>query len=376
MSTQSHNYVLDTWYAAAWEHELDNPDKLLARKICDVPLVFFKTADGNYAALDDRCCHRAAPLSMGRVETNCLRCMYHGILYDTSGKVVEIPGQSNISKNMKVRSYPVCAKGGMIWIWMGDVALADRSHIHDFPPLTDKANWRGFEKESYLHYQANWMLIVDNLADFTHVAFVHTNTLGGSESYAYESVPDEVLPLQTGLAIKRWHKNSPPPPFHKRVIPETEHTAKLDRLNDIEMHLPGIFLMKTSFDPVADPSTTSSGEDVSRREYRNCQYMTPETWNSTHFFWNYLHNFDLDNKATTQSLEQSLLEGFMEDKVFIEQQQALLEKSPDFVPRGISGDKALTVFRSKWNERLRQEQARANESDEDQEQPVNVRALI
>ena len=213
------------------------------------------------------------------------------------------------------------------------------------------------------------MLIVDNLADFTHVAFVHTNTLGGSESYAYESVPDEVETLDQGLAIKRWHKNSGPPPFHKRVIPEIEHSAKLDRLNDIEMFLPGVFLMKTLFEPAAASSTEPVGK---RREYRNCQYMTPETWNTTHFFWNYLHNFDLDNPTTTESLKDSLLEGFMEDKVFIEEQQKLLEVSPDFVPRGISGDKALTVFRNKWQSALQGEQSNHIEET----QPINLRRLI
>ena len=373
MSAQQ-RFVLNTWYAAAWEHELDNAQNLLARKICDVPLVFYKTETAGYAALDDRCCHRAAPLSMGRVEANCLRCMYHGILYDKSGKVVEIPGQTHISKNMKVRSYPVCAKGGMIWIWMGEAEQADPNDIHDFPPLDDTANWRGFDKEAYLHYHANWMLIVDNLADFTHVAFVHTNTLGGSESYAYESVPDEVEPLDTGLAIKRWHKNSAPPPFHQRVIPQSEHGTSLDRLNDIEMHIPGVFLMKTKFNPASPNEHGSTSEP--HREYRNCQYMTPETWNTTHFFWNYLHNFDLDNAATTASLKDSLFEGFMEDKVFIEEQQLLLEQSPDFVPRGISGDKALTVFRTKWREFLTAETAAHDSPADSDAQPVNIKALI
>jgi len=372
MGNLQKRYVLNTWYAAAWEHEFDSQSQLLARTICDVPLVFYKTEDAGFAALDDRCCHRAAPLSMGRVESNCLRCMYHGILYDAAGKVVEIPGQTRVSKNMQVRAYPVCAKGGMLWIWMGDPALADTSHIHDFPPLSDKAHWRGFDKESYLHYQANWMLIADNLADFTHVAFVHTNTLGGSESYAYESVPDDVEPLPSGLTIKRWHKNSGPPPFHRKVIPAAEHASRLDRLNDIEMHLPGIFLMKTLFDPVKD----QSGE-ARQREYRNCQYMTPETWNTTHFFWNYLHNFDLDNPATTRSLQDSLLEGFLEDKVYIEEQQKLLEKNPHFVPRAIAGDKALNVFRNKWREKLEAERQDLETGEPNvPSEPVNTRALI
>ena len=140
-----------------------------------------------------------------------------------------------------------------------------------------------------------------------------------------------------------------------------------------EMCIRDRFLMKTSFDPVSD----NGGNQGKRREYRNCQYMTPETWNTTHFFWNYLHNFDLDNAQTTQSLEDSLLEGFMEDKVFIEEQQLLLAESPDFVPRGISGDKALTVFRNKWRERLNAEaDADAQQDSADSTQRVNVKALI
>ena len=349
MLTENPTYVKNTWYAAAWTHQIDEKTNLLARTICDIPLVLYRSADRGYTALDDRCCHRAAPLSMGRVEANCLRCMYHGLLYDKTGQVIEIPGQKHISRNMKVRAYPLVEKGGMLWIWLGDAEQANPDHIHDFPPLSDKATWKGFEKESYLHYSANWMLIADNLADFTHVAFVHTNTLGGSESYAYESVPDEVEPLDTGLAIKRWHNNSAPPPFHKRVIPSEEHQESLNRLNDIEMHLPGIFLMKTLFEPAQEASSAI------RREYRNCQYMTPETWNTTHFFWNYLHNFDQTNPATTKSLEDSLLEGFLEDKIFIEEQQKLLERSPGFSPHNIGGDKALTVFRNKWRKQLEQE---------------------
>lgn len=346
-------FVENTWYAAAWEYEVAEADNRLARTICETPLVFYKAENGSYVALDDRCCHRAAPLSIGRVEGNCIRCLYHGMLYDPSGKVVEIPGQNHIAKAMKVRSYPVTAKGGMIWIWMGEAELADENDIIDFAPLSDSENWRGFEKEAYMHYDANWLLIVDNLSDFSHVAFVHTNTLGGSEAYAYSSIPEEVKKLDDGFALVRWHNNSNPPPFHAKVIPASELNLKLDRCNDVSMHLPGVFLMKTLFAPAG---WDKEENDLSVcREYRNCQFMTPETRNTTHFFWNYLHNFDLDKPAISKSLKKSLLEGFMEDKVFIEKQQKLLVKSPNFVPLGIGADMALTLFRMKWKQRLEQE---------------------
>ena len=366
--TNAKRYVLNTWYAAAWEHEIAAADNIFARKICDMPLVFYRTEDGGYVALDDRCCHRAAPLSIGRIEGSCIRCMYHGLLYNQDGVVVEIPGQSHISKDMRVRSYPVASRGGMVWIWLGDPELADRNAIHDMPALSDPSNWKGFEKESYLHYEANALLIIDNLADFTHVAVVHTNTLGGSEEYAYESTPENIKALDTGVSITRWHENSSPPPFHRRVIPESEHDTKLDRCNDMRLHVPGIFLMETLFAPVGFDKEKNDRSGC--RQYRNCQFITPETWHTTHFFWNYLHNYELNNDTVTESLKDSLLEGFLEDKVIIEKQQKHLEENPDFEPRGIGGDKALQLFRNTWAEKLKLE------IEPTAPEKVNVKAMI
>lgn len=353
VSEQKRIFVENMWYAAAWEHEIASADNRLGRMICEVPLVFYKTTEGNYVALDDRCCHRSAALSSGRIEGDCIRCMYHGLLFDSSGQVIEIPGQAKISKKMNVRSYKVCEKGGMVWIWMGDPQLANEEDIHDFPPLSDKDNWRGFDKEAYLHYDANWLLIVDNLSDFSHVAFVHTNTLGGSEAYAYSTLPENVEELSDGFSMERWHRNSAVPPFHAKVIPVNEAKENVDRANFINMHLPGVFLMKTLFAPAGWDESSDDRSQV--REYRNCQFMTPETRNTTHFFWNYLHNFDKDRPEVSESLKASLLEGFMEDKVIIEEQQQLLINNPDFVPAPIAADLAFTLFRRQWNQRLSHE---------------------
>lgn len=346
-------FVDNMWYAAAWEWEIEEAENKLARTICETPLVFYQSEDQGYVALDNRCCHRSAPLSLGRVEGNCLRCMYHGLLFNPEGKVIEIPGQKHIASSMQVRSYPVAAKGGMLWIWMGDPELANEDDIYDFEPLSQPDQWRGFDRGDYLHYDANWLLIVDNLSDFSHVAFVHADTLGGSESYAYDTNIENLVKLPEGFTVERWHNDSEPPPFHRKVIPTSEHTSHLDRCNKMEMYLPGVFLMETLFTPTGWDREKNDRSGC--REYRNCQFMTPETRNSTHFFWNYLHGFDLDKEEIVTSLKDSLLEGFMEDKIFIEEQQKLLEQSPEFVPRSFSADEAFTHFRMRWKARLKKE---------------------
>ena len=55
---------MDCWYVAAWDHELID-GKLLARTLLDRPVVLYKGDSGKAVALDDRCCHRGAKLSMG-----------------------------------------------------------------------------------------------------------------------------------------------------------------------------------------------------------------------------------------------------------------------------------------------------------------------
>src|SRR5450759_1471916 len=69
-------FLRNSWYVAAWDHELIDGKKL-ARTILEQPIVLYRGASGQVVALDDRCCHRAAPLSMGRIEGDDIRCMYH-----------------------------------------------------------------------------------------------------------------------------------------------------------------------------------------------------------------------------------------------------------------------------------------------------------
>src|SRR2546430_5743447 len=84
-----------------------------------------------------------------------LRCMYHGIKYDGSGKCVQIPGQDMIPPKLRVPGYPVVQRGPFIWIWMGDAAKADPALIVDLPYLEDPG-WKGIP--AYLQYAANYLL--------------------------------------------------------------------------------------------------------------------------------------------------------------------------------------------------------------------------
>jgi hypothetical protein len=121
------------------------------------------------------------------------------------------------------------------------------------------------------------------------------------------------------------------------------------------MFIPGTFFLESMFSPAGNGS--ENGSRQGSREYRNCQFMTPETRRSTHFFWTYLNNYEGEDHNISRSLHQSLIEGFMEDKHLIEAQQKEIDADPSFELQMVVADAALAHFRRTFDKHLAQEQA-------------------
>ena len=82
-------FLRNCWYVAGWSHHIA-ADSLVSRTMLGEPIVLYRKADGGVVALEDRCCHRLAPLSRGRIEGNDLRCMYHGLKFAPSGRCLSL----------------------------------------------------------------------------------------------------------------------------------------------------------------------------------------------------------------------------------------------------------------------------------------------
>jgi vanillate O-demethylase monooxygenase subunit len=129
----------------------------------------------------------------------------------------------------------------------------------------------------------------------------------------------------------------------------------LDRRNIARMYVPGIFFMETLFSPAG--SGAEKGNLAGAKQYRNCQFFTPETSRTTHFFWDYLHDYALDDPNVSLSLYHSMVAGFNEDKAIIEAQQKTLEADPSFQMNAIVADAPLTHFRRTLARMIEQERA-------------------
>ena len=119
-------FVRNAWYNAGWDHMFTQGKRsIVARQMAGERVVLYRKPDGQIAAMEDRCPHRQAALSLGQKEGDGLRCMYHGMRFGADGKCNEIPGQDTIPERACVRVYPVVEKDNWVWVWMGDKEKAD-----------------------------------------------------------------------------------------------------------------------------------------------------------------------------------------------------------------------------------------------------------
>lgn len=174
-------FLRNVWYVSGWADEL-MPGQMLARRICDEPLVFYRDDTGAPHALFDRCPHRFAPLSMGKLcdGGTAIQCGYHGLRFGADGKCIHNPhGDGRIPAAAAVKTYPVVERWSLLWVWMGDPAQADPARIPAFPFL-DTADW--YVGKAQMEIDANYVLESDNILDLSHIEFLHPGTLGGGQS--------------------------------------------------------------------------------------------------------------------------------------------------------------------------------------------------
>jgi phenylpropionate dioxygenase-like ring-hydroxylating dioxygenase large terminal subunit len=338
-------FLRNCWYVAGWSHHFP-ADKPVARTILGEPIVLYRQADGRVAALEDRCCHRLAPLSKGRIEGDDLRCMYHGLKFAASGQCVEIPGQSVVPPQARIRAYPAVEQDCWVWLWMGDPAAADPALI---PRALNHGDPDWHMQTGQLAYEANYALINDNLLDLAHLSYVHENTLGRNSMSWAESRPS-VTPIPRGLRIARWVVNNPPP----RYINNPAGGSHTDMWASYDYLAPGIFLLRTKTfpagtaaacnmaapDPDAKPLATSA----------TSQAVTAiDAEHTIYYYSGCLPKWLASEEESRQQL--ALFErAFAEDNAMIEAQQRVISRTAEPHMLGIRADHALNQFRRLMDE--------------------------
>jgi phenylpropionate dioxygenase-like ring-hydroxylating dioxygenase large terminal subunit len=325
----------NAWYHAAWMHEVT--DRPLARTFLNEEVVLFRDADGKAAALQDRCCHRATPLRLGEVTELGLQCGYHGVTFDGGGTCVMIPGQDAIPSAARVRAYPVLERQEIVWIWMGDPALADEAALLvDYPWLDDHEQWP--HVHDMYEVECSYQLLIDNLMDLTHIPFIHRNTIGGGSQQGQVNATMDVTPTETGVHYIRWMENIAPPPTYVKGAGFAEGTM-VDRWQEFEYIVPSTVVQWTGALPVDLGAKENRVQDggFNLRLYHG---VTPRTDSSCYYFWTPLNGYKPHDPEATELLYKEIAFTFNEDLEFLEAQQATMAATPDLPLVNIKHDKA------------------------------------
>ena len=179
------------WQPIALSSELQDLPKRI--KILHEDLVVFRDLKGRVGVLDAHCCHRGASLEYGRLETEGIRCCYHGWLFDVEGCCLDQPCEpAKSSYKDKVRQpwYPVKEYGGLVFTYMGppdtlpefpyfDILLREGVEL-----LAYRNNTRGVVAE------CNWLQIQENAVDPMHTFVLHSSNSGNQFTSAFAALPN------------------------------------------------------------------------------------------------------------------------------------------------------------------------------------------
>jgi len=164
------------WLPALLAWELPGPDCPQVRvQLLGERMVGFRDSQGRLGLIDEFCAHRGVSLFFARNEECGLRCPYHGWKYDVTGQCVDVPSEpaeSGFCEKIKLKSYPLVERGGVIWVYMGP---ADQQ-----PPLPEWEFATVPQEQSYTSkrlQECNYLQAMEGGIDSSHVSFLHSGAL-------------------------------------------------------------------------------------------------------------------------------------------------------------------------------------------------------
>lgn len=304
-------FLRNSWYCAGWADDLGQP---VARKLLGEPVLLYRTEGGEAVAMSNRCPHRFAPLHQGKVIGESIQCPYHGLRFGTDGMCNHNPhGDGQIPKAARVKTYPLVEKKGVLWIWLGDAALADASTIVDggYDFVTDRERFA--TAKGYLRVEANYQLVTDNLLDLTHAPYLHEKTVGGKPEDSVGNAMQYEF-QQDGLSIRSNYSvgNMPPTPQMQPLWHEPV----------------GDFWAFMSWHPACtltlDLGMTRPGRPKTEGMLvPSAHFLVPESDTVTHYFFAIGRNVEIHDEEQTRLMAQFVNTAFSaEDEPMIRACQA------------------------------------------------------
>lgn len=336
------NAPRNMWWVAARSDEVS--EKPLARWLLETPVVLYRLADGTPVALDDRCPHRWAPLSEGRVERDQIICPYHGMEFGADGMCTKTPTQADMPPIASVRSFPLRESGIFIWIWMGDPEAIDEEPVD--MSYTDDPGWSVVN--GYYEVAANWVMIRENVLDLTHIAFLHTATFKQND---WVNPPEAFMEGETIVYRQAFDAAPLSPLFCAGMgLPEDKPVERVQ-----EGRMPSLAVSFSDWN-VHDPAP-----EAGRRSdflMRGCHIVTPAVGGRTHYFWAAAFDVPEISDEVADKTRAGIIAAFDEDKALLERMTEQIKLDPrgiDYPEITLGADGAGVKVRQVLNRKLKAE---------------------
>jgi len=160
------------WYIIAEASELGRKPMQLKR--LGKTLVLWRDSNNKVQCIDDRCPHRGASLSLGKIKNDCITCPFHGIVFNGHGECEHIPfiNSESVCDSLHSQSFQVTEHCGFIWLWYGESFPTEKPQV--FSALEQGYPFHSMSRQWPTHYSR----VIENQLDYFHLPFVHKRTIG------------------------------------------------------------------------------------------------------------------------------------------------------------------------------------------------------
>ena len=273
------------WYAPATATDIVRD--LTPTRIAGLPVVLYRTQAGTVVALEDRCAHRAYPLSAGELVGDTVQCGLCGFVYGPDGQCVSVPSQPHVPYGASVASYPVREQDGLVWVWVGEPGRAALARVPELPWLDDDG-WSTVAGEEEV--LASYLLLHENFADVTQVPFIAPEI--APAALGTVAPPLDVIVSETAVSLRREYPPAPLPEWQAEIV-----GCALDTPHRTEQS--GFFPSPAAWVDHWD----AQGADGTWVRLRFSHLVTPIDESSSQLVWAVSRDFALGNRAVDQYLE-------------------------------------------------------------------------